>query len=641
MKEKTFNFILSLLIPFLFISINNTRMLFFDNFVLNPGKSYNYDLNEDPTSSYKISPVEDNQIIYSSSSIIKFSSSISIDTISVEGEVNFLNFSYKNGILECLFSDFKDSSEILVNFYHENNLIDKCALYFAESTNGTFYCSAISLDIAKRMAGHQLSYNLVLDNREENNTKIRTVYSENRIGSTGSVYGWLKWTDWQGNTHPLIGAKIRATMSNSWRSVETYSNEQGYYMVNYADIWHFFGGLPAVHILTENNNIKVHNGGTYEKIYEFNSSNGGEFSYTFSPELDGDMVKAMMVFQGAKNFSDYAVELNGGNQIDFCNIQYPYGTDSSSYSNGTIRLSGKTPPDSSSPESYACRDALGHEYAHHLQKIFGISDNPGGAHFIPSNNIDEQIKNNFELGEAKERGHKLSWAEGWASYWSIVAQLNFSEEFKNIYTVADYEYTSYNGLRYSLDSYDKGYGDADEQVVQRVMFRLYDSTINEIDKFNLGDSFLWNIVKNNKPLTFYEFIEDLYNFGLDRNDLGIILDNFGVFSPGLVHSNMRYINRSPDFYWSTDMGSTNFKFDEFDFHIKCGIQSYQHLNIKCDGEDFISYRLSSIRTRKMILSGKSLIEVYIVARQTYSYISGNYYSKIFTFEKPTENFSIR
>lgn len=92
-----------------------------------------------------------------------------------------------------------------------------------------------------------------------------------------------------------------------------------------------------IHVYTESDNVKVHNGGTYEKTHEFSSGSGGEFSYTFSPNKDGDMGKAMMIFQGAKNFSNYAEELNGGVPIKYCNIKYPDGTNGAYY-DGMIRF---------------------------------------------------------------------------------------------------------------------------------------------------------------------------------------------------------------------------------------------------------------------------------------------------------------
>ena len=391
--SKFINFILSHFTIFLsFISSTFNFSHFNSAFVSTFNKFSGLDLMEEPSFNNEVLPIVDNEIFSSVFKTVRFSSTKEIDKVLVEGNINFSSFFYKDGLVDCTFSEFKDSSKIIVSFFHENVLIDKCALYFIKISNVCFCYSTVSLDIAKRIAGHKLSYNLVKDTNDRETFKIKMESPKSKTVSNGYVYGTLKWADEQGNVHPLIDAKIVVTMSNNIGFIETFSNEKGNYLINYPDAWHFIDGVPTVHIYAENDHVKVSNDGSYEKTYKFSSSNGGEFSYTFSPDLDGDMGKAMMVFQGARNFSDYAIELNGGQDIEFCNILYPYGTGKSSYLNGTIRLSGKIPVREGLPESYACWDVIGHEYAHHLQKIFGISDNPGGAHTISFNNIDEQME---------------------------------------------------------------------------------------------------------------------------------------------------------------------------------------------------------------------------------------------------------
>lgn len=115
-------------------------------------------------------------------------------------------------------------------------MIDKCSLYFAKDKNGSFYSSAISLDTARRAAGQSLNYNLVDETTSKNsNDEVATPYG---IGASGVIYGKLKWTDQQGGVHPLVGAKVKATMSMSWWSAETYTDVNGYYKIDYTDIWH-------------------------------------------------------------------------------------------------------------------------------------------------------------------------------------------------------------------------------------------------------------------------------------------------------------------------------------------------------------------------------------------------------------------
>lgn len=593
---------------------------------------------EQPTENYDINVIDSEKSFDATTESFLFSSPVPIDYVSKEGDVNLVNFKYNEGEVSCVLTNFIDNSNVILNFYLDSELIDRCTLYFAESSAGIIYSSAISLDTACRNAGQELNYELADENEEDSTTSVnRANITPCDIGASGTIYGTLRWTDEQGNTHPLIGAKVKATMSMSWWNAETYTNSSGYYVIDYTDIWHLFGGIPMIHIYTESDNVKVHNGGTYEKTYEFSSGSGGEFSYTFSPTKDGDMGKAMMLFQGLKNFSDYAEELNGGVSIEYCNLKYPDGTDGAYYDgNGTIHISAETPKHSFSPESYASWDVLGHEYGHHVQKVFGISANPGGTHYIPGNNIDDQYKSGYSLAVAKDRGQKLSWGEGWPTYWSTVVQSHFTDDLKSIYTVGDTKYTSTNGFDYELDSYGTGRGDADEQAIQRFLFKLCDSKTDANDKFALGEMTLWNSVITNRPVTFSEFIQDLYDDGYNKHNLGILLEQYNVINGIISVTNNQYFDKLPTFSWSTDSGSDNLKFNQFDlyFETPSGYLIEKVSNISASG-DSVTYKPTSAIWNKIYNAYGSTFSVYFAARQTYSYTSGNYYSEINTFSKPS------
>lgn len=324
---------------------------------------------EEPLANYDITAVDTEKSFASETESFLFCSSVPIDYIGEEGNVDLVGFEYSDGEVYCVLTNFDDDSYVILSFYRNGEIIDRCALYFAESSDGLIYSSAISSDTACRNAGQELNYDLSYEIDEESMEPVNlTNITPYGIGASGRIYGTLRWADEQGNIHPLIGARVRATMSMSWWEAETYTDNNGYYEIDYSDVWHLFGGIPMIHIYTENDNVKVHNEGTYTKTYEFSSGSGGEFSYTFSPVIDGDMGKAMMVFQGIKNFSDYAAELNGGVPIDFCNVKYPVDAEGSSYGNGTIYLSSKPPLTSDLPQTYAAWDVLGHEYGHHVQK---------------------------------------------------------------------------------------------------------------------------------------------------------------------------------------------------------------------------------------------------------------------------------
>lgn len=593
---------------------------------------------EQASENYDVSIVDSEKSFDNNIERFLFTTPVPIDYVSKEGNIDLIDFEYFDGKIYCDLTNFEDNASVILSFYHNNILIDRCTLYFAKSSNGLIYSSAISLDTACRNAGKKLNYNLV-DESEDENIKIDNQYNTNLcgIGSSGTIYGTLKWTDQQGNIHPLIGAKVKATMSMSWWSAETYTNASGYYVINYTDIWHFFGGIPMIHVYTESDNVKVHNGGTYEKTYEFSTENGGEFSYTFSPNEDGDIGKAMMLFQGLKNFSNYAEELNGNVPIEYCNVKYPDGTKGAYYyRNGTIHISAETPRYSTFPETYASWDVLGHEYGHHVQDFFGISANPGGTHYIPGNNIDDQYNSGYSLDDAKDRGQKLSWGEGWPTYWSTVAQSHFNEDLKSIYTVGDTKYTSTNGFNYDLDLYGTGNGDADEQAIQRFLFKIYDSKTDNIDKFALGEMTIWNIIITNKPVTFSEFIQNLYKEGYSKHDLGILLDQYNIIDGNISAINYQYFDKLPTFSWFTKTGSNNLKFDQFDLYFETPSGSIiEKISNIFSSDNFVSYTPSSTIWNKIYNASGSTFNVYFVARQTYSYISGNYYSEINTFSKPS------
>ena len=275
---------------------------------------------EQPNENFDISIINSEKSFNTPIEKFIFSSPVSIDYVSKEGEVDLVGFKYNEGNVSCDLSNFADDSNIILSFYRGGELIDRCTLYFAKSSNGLIYSSGISLDTACRNAGQELNYKLADESEEQNTMLASQSINSCGIGTSGTIYGTLKWTDEQGKTHPLIGAKVKATMSMSWWSAETYTNSSGYFLIDYTDIWHLFGGIPTIHVYTESDNVKVHNGGTYEKTYEFSSGSGGEFTYTFSPNKDGDMGKAMMLFQGARNFSEYAEEINGGVPIKYCNV---------------------------------------------------------------------------------------------------------------------------------------------------------------------------------------------------------------------------------------------------------------------------------------------------------------------------------
>ena len=583
--------------------------------------------------------LESELLITSSFQSFYFTSNEKITEVHSEGDVSLQSYAINGNNIECILKNFTNLGTISLKFYSQNCHVSTNNLYFAIDGNGSYHSSSISLDTCRRAAGHVLGYDLIYES-EDRSSLYEGIVNPTSIGVTGSVSGVLQWKDSSGTLRPLIGAKVKTTISGSWWSNITFTNSQGYYNISYTDIWYIGTGKPSVHIYTEGENVKVHNGGTYVKSNEFNGSSGDwVFNYSFSPFVD-DMGKAMMIFQGAKNYADYAKNINGGSFITFCNVKYPEGSNEyAAYvkSNNTIYLGSKTRKNASHPDMYAAWDVLGHEYAHHVQNYYSLSNNPALSHTITLNAIDEQVSSGKTLQQAKDEGMRLAFAEGWASYWSIVAQKSFSNSLKTIQTVGDNSYTSAT-FGVDLDAYsDSFFGDASELAIQRILYKLYSAQTDAFDKFALGESILWNIVLTNKPYTFHSFISSLYADGYDKFKIALLLGKYNVIKNSMTIEN-NYLNTYSTFSWDTYMGSSNLRFNQFDLYFEKndGTLIEKISNISANGIS-CTYTVNSTVWQKIKNLTENSYKVYFVARQTDYFVSGNYYSIKFTFDKPSVN----
>lgn len=570
-----------------------------------------------------------------------------ISSISCINGYNLLGYSIDTNVIKCTFGNFlNDFESSTLDFHLDGNNTESLTFYFAKDSNGTIWSSIISMDTAKRYAGQYLGYDLVSEENKNLTKKAFQSASPNSIGVAGSVCGYLKWTDAEGGVHPLIGAKVQITISGSWWSATQYTNNLGYYNISYNDIWYIGSGRPTVTVYTGGENVKVTtlDNLLYSKSNEFDGSSGDwPFSYTFSPENDGDMGKSMMIFQGAYNFAEEAKRLNDGSAISFCNFKYPGSTKGSFYNNGTVYISAKERDNLKVPHYYAAWDVLGHEYGHHIQNYFDLCDNPGGTHLASGNIIDYKITETdedtgellYDLEQAKNIGLRLSWAESWPTYWSTVAQSHFSDDLKSINTVGDLAYVSANGVNYEIDRYDyTTRGDADELTIQNILYKLYSSKTDSFDRFSLGEETLWNLVKNNKPSTFSDFVSALYNAGYDKNDIGLLLGKYNVITSSMtVFDN--FLDTRPVFTWSSYMGSNYIRFNSFELSfIDENGDEITKATFSAGSLNDISYKIHYSMWSSIYSSEGDTFGVYLAASNTYSLKNGEYYSKLFTFNKP-------
>ncbi len=637
-------------------------LLFLSTFLVSPtnniAKEYHFS-NKTPDSYVCKELSEEAIIMCTNSEQESFNNVISFQFVSIKKIKNV----FANGSALLISSNIEDNNSININirptendseinlkFVTEKNEKIIYDLYFSKDSDGKCYTTNLSLDVVKRKASKELDYNII--SFEDNPSYVDdSIISPTAIGVVGSVSGTLKWTDDSGKTHPLVGARVKVTISGSWWSSTTYTNSTGYYNISYNDIWYIGSGKPTVHIYADGESVSVSYNGIYEKTNEFSGSSGDfVYSYTFNPTSDGDMGKAMHLLQAGINYANYIEELNGGTPITKCTFNYPSNPEKGCYYDGAnnVFISSKSNAEGF-PTSYASWDVIGHEYGHHVQKCFGIAANPGGTHIINHNVIDDQYNkkntdgsNKYTLNEAKDRGLRLAWGEGWPTFWSTVAQSTFSEDIKTINTVGDLRYSTYQNFYYDIDTYDaktngvsyEYLGDADEIAITSILYKLYSPTKDEYDSFSISDKELWTITVASKPHYFSQFVQALYNYGYNPHELGKLLSKYVIAISDITISN-NSLDDYPIFNWSTYMGSEYLFYNNFDlaFVDSNGNEIFKKSNIISTGNK-CQYALTKDEWVKIISSNGNTYYVYVIARQTNNYTSGNYYSEYFEFEKP-------
>lgn len=134
------------------------------------------------------------------------------------------------------------------------------------------------------------------------------------------------------------------------------------------------------------------------------------------------------------------------------------------------------------PDDWCDWDVLHHEYGHYFMDVRDIEANPGGDHIITANLAE---------GETKEHGLRLAWGEGFPTYFGVVAQQFLGAASLGVPNVGDSRYTDdrdVNGFSYDLESQAGGAsaGEDNELAVQRILYDLYDSNIDQRDDVSLG-----------------------------------------------------------------------------------------------------------------------------------------------------------
>lgn len=307
------------------------------------------------------------------------------------------------------------------------------------------------------------------------------------------VQGTFHWVDDYNNSHPLQFNRVelwdKEPIGETLLDV-TYTDENGFYRFefenadNYTDFEN--GGYDVfIRLLPMGESTRVYQGngssyqedlGYYENIptgtmYEFSKTyymakDIKKMPEEFWEKYDFEFSQSLQISQAAIFASKYVREMNGKN-ITSASIRYPHNEPSTScfYNRIDRTLYIINSNDNQNIKSYASWDAIMHEYGHHVQQEFEICNNPGGAHMLEKRMGDHYKKHfttgafavsckcawqDFSENECKLQGNQLAWGEGWATYFSIVAQQYFFNNLSDIKTIGDLIYTNYDKSEYDL-----------------------------------------------------------------------------------------------------------------------------------------------------------------------------------------------
>ncbi len=209
-------------------------------------------------------------------------------------------------------------------------------------------------------------------------------------------------------------------------------------------------------------------------------------------------------------------------------------------------------------------DVVMHEYGHFVAAEHNLDLSPGGDH-SSAVNLSEYKDENGEI-YGKDRGIRLAWSEGLATYLAISAQDALGMRRLGIPNVGDARYSDTEdiSLSMSMKSSVGSLGEDNELTVTRVLYDLYDgANVREHDDMALGDEAVWSLLVTAEPHTLSDAIsafQDGQPIG-QQMKIGAIASRHGV-APKLLPPVRASSDVPATFAW-TQSGSPDFGNNRF------------------------------------------------------------------------------
>lgn len=314
-----------------------------------------------------------------------------------------------------------------------------------------------------------------------------TATTANSLGET-AVSGTLGWID-DGNVwHPMQYNTVEIWDDRYDEKLGTvYTDAVGVYEFSFEDectyrniyVKIFAGGRNAL-VIDETEKEYI-----YTSTKRMNIIPGTTISIDWNIDMSGKLGQAFQISQAVNVATEYVKAMNG-EYLPLIKVKYPHTNDDHDgfyYDNGVINIKERDPA-VGYPETYASWDVIMHEYGHHIQVKFNITDSPGGNHPITHNLTERYVK---------DIGVRLAWGEAYPSVFGAMAQEYYASTLQNIDTVGDTRYTSYTGADLDYEVMERK-GEACEASIIGVFWDLFDGLNESYDTISLSHSNYWDMI---------------------------------------------------------------------------------------------------------------------------------------------------
>lgn len=458
------------------------------------------------------------------------------------------------------------NDECLADYYikwlFENSLItetDYDNALFAK-TKGTKLGTAFQTQTTTTQSSGNCGVEPTATTSSKNKFYVNYTVSYANSGADIKVSGFAKWFDSNGVSHYARGVTVYLfeadPLSSSLIGTVTASNSGAFTFTFSKQLDPTENGAYDLRLCIEavSPGIEIRDT-AHNSRYSYNINLGDNIT----PRLTGSVTyeesntsKAFQVHDALKVGYDYVRIMSGANP-ETVSVSFPTADSLGCfYGLGLLYIGNSW---------FSSWDVILHEYGHFVSDVNDIYPGVARSHGIGDNLIDSTGN--------KSVGCKLSWQEGWATYFALSAQAHQNVYLLNIPYAGDSTYQDIPSNVISEienDAYNRhpGKGEGHEMAVARVLWDLADystthgSISENFDNISLGFTTIWSYSINSKALDFSTFMNYYYlrqtKTSVNYRLAGAILadQNFTADSLDYYAFNLN----SPVFSWTYPTGST-------------------------------------------------------------------------------------